>query len=402
MWTLAVFSPLFFLPSPAVMFLIAQVPIIIAGSCLLYHLASIRLGGPWHALLTAFCYPINPGTLLSFMNFGFRAETLFMPLTFSLFYLIEKNRLRWAGFALFALLLTKHNAILVAASLGLYLIVSHRKQWRFGIFCMLAAGAYYVIGLDLVMAHLQENPVAHFKHFAQFGNTPAEALINIAAHPGKILAMLSPAKLGYFLTMIFPAGFLSLFRPTFWISSTELLINTVMPEYHSIFCGWHWALVVAFIFLGLVDTTHRVLQKTGASSRLKYLFTGLPAPQLALNMVSFNNTVLNASNSFYFKEKNINNSKLIDYLSSIDSNASVMASGQLLWFFSNRRYIFKARVKFHDQVDYIDILLPMNLNNCVNIDRFLIDELQHPPAESKLNQFTVAVNDRNLVILNHK
>jgi uncharacterized membrane protein len=402
MWTLALFSPLYLLPSPPVMFLITQVLIICTGAILLYRITSRRLSDPLLALLIATCYLFNPATFLSFADFGFRAETLFIPLTFAIFLFVEKGRPLCAGLALTAFLLTKHNAIPVAVLLGLYFMVFHREQRRFGLFCILAAAAYYVIGVDFVMSHLQENPTAHFKHFARFGNTPGAALMNMAAHPGQIVAMISAAKLNYFIRIVFPAGFLALLSPSFWICSSELLINAVLPEYHSIFCGWHWSLVVPFIFLGMVATMHWILKKSGSPPYLKYLFASILVFQLVLNISDIGGKILNDPENFYFREKNIDTQKLTEHLSSIDPSASVMASSQLLWFFSDRRHIYNARVKFHDEVDYIAILWPMNISDYGNIDKFLLEELQRDPAESKLNQFVVTVRDPNLVLLKHK
>lgn len=404
MWTLAIFSPLCLFPSPGIAFLVAQVIIICFGAVLLYRISSYRLEDQWLALLVTVCFLFNPATIASFEKFGFRAETLFIPLIFALFYFLDKERIFAAASTLILFLLTKHNTILTAGSLGLYFIVFDRKRWRFGVFCILAAVAYYVVGVELILAHLQTNPVVHFKHFSPFGNTPGEVLINMISHPEKIVSMISKTELAFMGQMLFPAGFLSLLSPVFWLSSTELLINAVMTDYHSVYCAWHWTIVVPFVFLGMISTASWLMHKFAWRQWVRYLFGALLIFQIVLNIRHYSSTVMSGGDNFYFKGRHLDTSKIDGYLSSIEPKASVMVSAQLLWRFFNREQVYNARVKFHDDVDYIIILLPLGRPEFRQIDALLIQEL---PAlarkeESKFKDFNVVVSDSNLLMLKHK
>lgn len=408
MWTLALFSPLCLLPCPGVMFLAAQSTIICSGAFLLYLIAAEKLENRLVALLLTTCYLFNPATYLSFSYFGFRAETLFIPLTFLIFYLVDKSKPAWACLVLALFLLTKHNSILIAVPLGAYFVFWDRKQWRFGIFCILSSIVYYVVGLKIIMASLQENPVAHFKHFAQFGGTPWEVTATIIAHPGKIFSLIGPLKLDYVLRMIFPAGLLALFSPIFWICSSELLINAVIGDYVAVDCGWHWTFVIPFMFLGMIFTMCWLFGKTNRHKHIRKALTILLLFQMTLELQEVGYRIYSDIISFHARSLQNNSSQIMHHLSSIDHDASIMVSAQLLWSFFDRRHIYNARVKFHDEVDYIAILLPSDrpayTGLDLHIDHFLIKELtlQSRTGESKFRNFDIIVNDSNLLVYKHK
>ncbi|MEN6439284.1 MAG: DUF2079 domain-containing protein [Syntrophobacter sp.] len=403
MWTLALFAPLCLLPFPGIMFLFAQALIICAGAFLLYRFSAEKLDNRLLALLLATCFLFNPATLLSFWDFGFRAETLFIPLTFLIFYLLHRDRPFWACMVLTLFLLTKHNSILVAIPLGFYFIFWDTKYRRFGVFCILASMVYYVVGLKVVMANLQENPVASFKHFAKFGDTPWQAILNIFTHPGDIWQGVSPFTVDYIKRIFLPAGLLAIFSPVFWMASSELLINAVLPAYHSVYCGWHWTLVIPFAFLGMTYTMCWVL-KTKWQGYLKCLFVVLLLVQIGLNVRSFTKRVTEDINHFFYKTTHVDTSEIMDKLALIEPEASVMTSGRLLWYFFDRKNVYNSRVKFHDEVDYIAILLPL-LNLGENeIDKYILREFssQLLTGDSSFNGFDLVVKDTNLWIFRNK
>lgn len=404
MLTLSLFSPFLLFTSSGLIFLVIQPLIISLGSVFLYKFACSKLKNSWLPLLIITCYLFNPATFLSFQYFGFRVETLFIPCIFAMFFFIEKNNYLSASISLLLVLLTKHNAIAISFMLGLYFFVFHRKQWRFGLFCLVATVVYYIVGIEVIMSHFQENQVAHFKHFAQFGSTPVEAVVNMIRSPDKIFSLISQQEMAHIGLILFPAGFLSLFSPVFWISSPQLVMNAVLPDYHSIFCGWHWALVVPFIFVGMISTIHWILNKSRNNQYVKYLIATLLIIGLFVHLTEFNKLVLEEEDKFYFKQNNTNTSKIIDLLSVIEADASVMVSGQLLWFFFDRDQVYTSRVKFHDDVDYVAILLPIGMPHYRNIDRYLIEEVQEEAqiGNSRFRKFDVIVRDRNLIILKHK
>jgi len=404
MFTLMLFSPFLWITSSGLIFLVFQTLIITIGGFLLYLFARIKLNDSLIPLLLTTAFLFNTATFSSFAFFGFRGETLFIPLIFGMFIFIEKNRPIFAAFFLLLILLTKHNAIVISFLLGLYFLLFDREKWRFGIFCLIAASAYYLVGVELIMSNFQENPQAHFKHFKKFGNSPLEALWNIALNPMKILSMISNNEIVYIGLIFFPAAFLSLFHPVFWISLPQIIMILTLSDYGSISCGWHWALVVPFIFIGMVYSFRFIFNSISKSPFPKYLITTLLIIGIFIHFTSFKINILEAKEDYYFKKNKINTNRIISPLKLIDPDASVMVSGQLLWFFFNREHVFNSRVKFHEDVEYIAILLPIGHPHYQNIDKHIILEINKElkNRESKFKSFDLIGRDKNLIVFKKK
>lgn len=399
--TLSLFSPISLFFSSGVPFLVIQALIISLAAIPLYLLAAKALDDKWLALLVAATYLFNTATYESFEKFGFRVETLFIPAFFALFYFMEKEKYVGAGISLLFAVLTKHNMIMISFMLGLYYLIFDRRHWRFGIFCLMVAVGHYLIGVRMVLYKFQTSQVASFRHFAAFGATPKEALINMILNPGKIFDAISPLEWDYIHRIFYPGGFLAFLHPVFWVCLPQLVMNAVMTKYHSIYCAWHWAAVVPFIFVGIVYTIRWIINKFPQIPYLKYVFFAILISSLYYNLGDYDKTVLAADKTFYLNNENVDTSKIIDRLSIIEPDASVMVSAQLLWFFANRNYVYVARKQFHTDVDYIVILLPMGHPNYLNMDRYLLEEAGKKDS-IYFKQFKLVVKDPNLIILKNK
>ena len=399
-FTLALFSPLLLVSTSGVLFLILQTVIISLGAVFLYAYASRKLGNQAFAVMITTCYLFHMATFLSFQFFGFRVETLFIPLLFAVFYYVERKRIVQASIFLILTLLTKHNAIPIVFTLGVYFVAVDRVHWRFGIVCMCAALVYYLVGVGWIMGHFQQNDVAHFKHLARFGATPWQALFHLLLNPALIIAEISKLEISHFLAILFPYGFLSMLHPIFWISSFQLLIIALLDDYHSVFCGWHWAVVVPFIFVGMTATTAWVVKRIGNRKVVVYALTILLGGGLLFHLNAYNKHVIQTGGQYYFKNNPIDSKRIMSVLSEIDKDASVMASGQLLWNLYDRERIFHSAEKFHDEVDYVAVLLPVGFAHYRNTDNNLIKELKKKVRNkgSKLDAFDLVHKSKNLHI----
>ncbi len=400
MLSLAFFSPIFFFTSSAMPFLIIQALIVSLAAIPLYSFADQKLKNKWLALLIAAAYLLNPATYTSFEKFGFRVETLFIPAFFSMFYFLERKKIQYAVISMLIALLTKHNIIPIVFMLGLYFLIIDRKHQRFGVYCLAAAVIYYLIAVKLIFNHFQTYKAASFYHFADFGDSPGAVFINMMSHPEKIIAAISPKEWGNMFHILFPTGFLALLHPVFWACLPQLILNAVLKDYHSIYGAWHWAVVVPFIFVGVTCTIKWILVK----SNTKYIVFAVLISGLVYNLFDYNKTVLAMSSTFPYKKQNIDTSKIIEQLSIIEPDASVMTSGQLLWFFITRDKVYNAYVRFHDEVKYIVILKPYGENWHVwysPFDRFLLKETNDPDSKY-LKKFKEVSRSPYLVILKNR
>jgi uncharacterized membrane protein len=392
-FTLMLFSPVFLFTSSGIAFLIIQALIVSLAAVPLYLFSRRKLKNEWLALLITTAYLFNPATYTSFERFGFRLETLFILAFFAMFFFLEQDKFWSAAISLLIALLTKHNIIMIAFMLGLYYLVIERKRRRFGIFCLVLAVAYYVIGIRLFFFKLQLNDTESFKHFAVFGKTHSEALVNMVLHPEKIIAAVSQPEWKNMYHIFFPTGFLALLHPVFWVSLPQLVMNAVISNYRSIICGWHWAAVVPFMFVGIVYTMEWILGRFNRNSFLQYIFFSILIVGLYYNLADFNRAVLRADKNFFYKKNNIDTRKIIDRLSIIEPDAPVMVSGQLLWFFAARDHVYTARIKFHDEVKYIVYML----TGYPSIDRYMRKELSDPDSKYH-KKFKVISETPDLVI----
>ncbi len=405
MLTLGLFSPLFFFTSSAVPFLIIQALIVSLAAIPLYLLAERVLKSKGLALLITGIYFFNPATFESFEKFGFRVETIFMLAFFAMFYFLEKDNYIWAGVSLLFALLTKHNMIMITFMFGLYCLIFDRKRWRFGVFCLILAVSYYIIGVRMIIykfhAGGQFGESSSFYWFRDFGTTAREVLVNMLLHPGKILSNISVLEWKHVLRILTPAGFLALGHPIFWVCLPQLVMNALMPDYHSIFAAWHWAVVVPFMFAGIIYSISWLLVKSNQNIYLKSLIFTILALGVVYNFADYNKNVLAADKRYYYKQKNVDTSKIIEQLSIIEPDASVMASGQLLWFFAARDELYISWVKFHDDVDYVVSTLPLGQRGYGNIDQNLMKELPNPNSQY-YKKFKVISQTPNLIILKNR
>jgi hypothetical protein len=151
--------------------------------------------------------------------------------------------------------------------------------------------------------------------------------------------------------------------------------------------------------VGVTCTIKWILAR--ANKNTKYIFFAVLISSLVYNLFDYNKTVLAMSSTFPYKKQNIDTSKIIEQLSIIEPDASVMTSGQLLWFFITREKVYNAYVKFHDEVKYIVILKPYGENWHVwygPFDRFLLKEINDPDSKY-LKRFKEISRSPYLVIL---
>ena len=404
MFTLVLFSPFLLFTTSCWLFILFQTLIISVGALILYQYANMKLENKWLPLLIVVGFLFNPATYSSYLHFGFRIETLFIPFIFAIFYFVECEKKVLATIFVILTLLTKHNAIPIIFTLGLYYIIISRKNWRFGLLCLLLSLIYYVVGIELIMAHFQQKPTAHFKHFSQFGDSPLLALVNLILNPSKIISMVSRREILHALEILFPAGFLSVINPIFWISSFQLFMLAILDDYQSISCGWHWALVVPFLFLGMTSSIGWIINRAMKGRVVTYGVIILLSIGSLFHITTFSREMIKARHEYYFKIDDVKLKKISDSLGRIEDNASVMASGRLLWHLYDRDEVYTSRIKFYADVDYIAILSPLESPRYRNIDKHLIIEAKKKlgKARSKLDTFDMIYNDGNLLIFKNK
>lgn len=401
---LAFLSPLLMLSTSGELFLVVQVAIIISAGALLYHYSNQNLHDQKMAFLIALTYLVNVGTLATFMDFGFRAETFFIPLIFGVFLSLHNHKKVLAGFLLILVLITKHNSIPILFLLGCYFLFFKRENWKIGFFCIFSSVLYYFVGVKGLMGSLQENPIAHYKHFSQFGATPAEAVWKMISEPSLVLEMISENELRFFMTTLAPLGFLCLISPLFYIAAPQLLMTVVLKDYHSVFCGWHMALIIPWVFLGTVWTVEKIL-KTKSASVIRYTLYFLLIFQTMFHVkIGYDKffPIIANQNTQEISEKF---QRISSVMAEIPDNKSLMVSAQLLWHAYDRERVYMSRTRFHEEVDYIALHLPVNGDrHYANQDRNILREMRLAMSDkpSKFDNFFIKYQTSEIVLLQNK
>ncbi|MFC1831016.1 DUF2079 domain-containing protein [Thermodesulfobacteriota bacterium] len=400
-FTLSLFSPLTILHNSGILFLCIQIIIIVTAAIYLFLLSILHMENRWIPLLIILCFLFNTATVLSFSHFGFRVETLFIPCIIAIFYYITKEKYVPATIALLLTLLTKHNSIGVVLMMGLYFLIISRKHWKYGIFCVVLSITYYFIGVEFIMTSFQINPQGHFKHFDDFGGTALEAFGNIILHPSLVFNQLTEVKIGHILSIVLPAGLLAIFTPVFWISLPQLIMNMVITDYHAVFCGWHWALVVPYLFIALVYSISFLLRLAEHKTYNRFVVSSiiiLLLADISFKLIQYDKNVLLRLERITESRESVSIGRVNEKLSTIPDSASLMVSGNLLWFTFARQEVYTSDRLFHADVDYIAVLFPTNTLN--HKDKHLLPEINNffKLKKSKLDDFTVIYHDNELII----
>ena len=396
-FTLLLYLPFWLaFPSP---FTFVVVTIVAAGAAAvpLFYLARDRLGNPWLALLVAMSYLGHKMAYNTYFLFGFRPETLFMPFLFAGFlFLFRRQHLAALPFFLLTLL-TKHDSILVLSTLGLYLTVFTPEHRRFGALLVLLALLYLFAVVIPLFAHFSYSDTAIMKKVAMFGPDPVAAVVNVALHPWLYFEEVSRDELEYLYSTLLPVGFLCLLSPYYYLAVPIILYNLLYSDYGSIHCGWHWALVVPFLYLGVVDALARVRGRMGdrpwravwvAAVALAIGLFGVEAFQLAVRVQKQRN--------FYYRAHPADTGKMIAAMAEIEPEASVSAMHRLLWFVAFRRDLFYNCHESYDP-DYVVVITPFALGQNDMTDWCTIAAVEDPQSDFH-RKYAPAVVEGELII----
>jgi uncharacterized membrane protein len=397
------FTLLFYLPfrllfSSPFGFSVVTVLISSLGAIPLYRLARDQLKSPAGGVLFAASYLFNLMNWGIYFRFGFRDEVLVIPFLFAAWRRLRREKYLQALIFLILVLLTKHNSILVVGCLGLYLLYRPGRARFFGLLCLALAGAYYFGAVRPLFDHFSASSTAYFKGLDQFGPTPAAAILNLIRHPGLFFQKLTPVQLKFLARSLFPVGFLCLLSPCFYIALPIILINILLGDYLSVYCAWHWALVVPFIYVGAVEAIGRLQVRAGERwrPRLK-LAAMILAAAVFLVEASWVIEAVQAQKKFYYREHGVDTQKMIAALKVIPPEASVSTMYRMAWFLAERRQVYINHYQLHLDTDYVVVTLPLKIPGQRDLDRKLIPIIQDP-GSPLYRDYTPVVEQPNLII----
>lgn len=385
-------------------FTFVAVTVIAAGlaSVPLYHLTNDKLGSPWLSLAVAANFLFNSFCYDTYFLFGFRPEVLFMPFILAAFLFARRGQYM-AALAFFILtLLTKHNAVVILAASGAYLMFQGQKPRRLGALLIALALLYFFGVVRPLFAHYGYSPTAMIKLLGGLGPDPLSALGNALRHPGLYFREVSRPELGFLAGGLAPTAFLGLFSPVTYIGLFDTLYNFLYNEYGSIHCGWHWAAVAPFVYIGAADTMGRLKKRVETLPRRRLLI--LAASLFAAVFLFEADSLLTHARyreRFYYRNNHVDTRKMIEALDVIEPEASVTTMYRLLWFTCMRREAYYARDRFHYGSDYVVVTRPLELGDNEITDHFLVRELKDKDSLLRRDYYPLLVQD-NIMIMKKK
>ncbi|MDD5430872.1 MAG: DUF2079 domain-containing protein [Candidatus Pacebacteria bacterium] len=259
-------------PSPYFL-IIVQTLALALGAWPLYLLAKKVLGEnkKW-ALLISAAYLIFP-SLHWVNNYDFHELSFLVPLLIAAFYFIEKQNWWLVGLFSFLAASVKEDAILIAAFVGLYLLIKKNsdggKQRKIGLIIFILTITYFIIAAKIFMPAFGGG-IYHLSRYAYLGDTPSQIIGNLFSNPGLFIdAVFSIKNLSYIFWLLLPLAFLPVFSGRMLIILLPGLAENLLSSWGVQSTGMYQydALLIAGLFVCLVYGLKNVLDRLPAKEK---------------------------------------------------------------------------------------------------------------------------------------
>ncbi len=230
---LLLIAPLYALwPHPETLLLVQTAALALA--VIAFYRIGRRLGGEATGLALAAAYWLYPA--VHYVNlFDFHEIALAVPLLAFALDAFLADRPRWgAAFAGLALL-TREEVAIVAAALGLWLVVRGRRGWGLGLMAVGIGWAALTIGW-LAPALSGTGKYYYLRRYEWLGGSPGEIAATILTRPDYVLGgILTRERLDFLLRLVLPLGLLPLLGPELLVLSVPsfgyLLLSNYREQY---------------------------------------------------------------------------------------------------------------------------------------------------------------------------
>jgi uncharacterized membrane protein len=238
-------------PSP-VMLLVAQIVIVSLSAWPAWRLGRRILGDARAAFFMTVALLLYPPLEYAVLN-EFHPVTLAVPFLLFAFVELEEDH-RWRAVPWLVLAaLCKEEIPLLLALMGVYFAWRKRAWWPLAV--TVAAGAYFLVAVFVVMPHFASGPSPIMERYSDYGDSAGGLVRGIVTHPLAAAAdFLSWSNIAYLLRLLWPFGFLSLLSPlTLLIAVPEIILNALADNEFQRSIEYHYvAGEVPFVFAAAV------------------------------------------------------------------------------------------------------------------------------------------------------
>ncbi len=224
------FVPLFWVVPGPVVLLIAQSIILALGAVPVFAIARRRLGDERPAAAFAVLYLVNP-SLHGINVRDFHAAALAIPLLLAAMYFAEARRPWLFGAAVALTLLTREDAAIPVAGLGLWVAFAG-GQWIWGGLLVLGAFGLLIVETRYVLTYFRGEPYAHhLERYAHLGRTVTEIVATVLLHPLRTLGgLLTADRVLYLFVILAPLAALPLLAPADLLGALPALAENLLSR----------------------------------------------------------------------------------------------------------------------------------------------------------------------------
>lgn len=383
---LVLYSVFYILYSGPETLLILQTIILASGAIAVFLLSRKVLGSEKFkeagvlSLVFAFSYlmytPMQRANL-----FDFHAVTLSTATLLFMFYFYWMGRYRASFLFLILSLLSKEQVALTTFFFGTYVLARfflkkknrkipvEKKELYFALSVLLASSIWFILSLLVIIPYFRGGKHFAISYYEDFGDSPVKVIIGILKNPlGLSKYLLHRDTYRYFLFLLGPVGFLSIFSPIqLLIALPEFAINLLSSNWNMRNIIYHYTSVIQpFVFISAVFGAQKIQiflqKKLGYKLSIAILIIILLAGTL---IISFTKGPLPLSKEqeihpFTYPQKEIRDVELWANILK-DESIKISSTGKLSPFFTSRRYFYD----FSDRYtlsDYV-VLRPTEVYN---------------------------------------
>ena len=259
------FVPLFWVAPGPVPLLIAQSVILALGAVAVFAIARRRLGDERPAAAFALLYLANP-SLHGINVRDFHAAALAIPLLLAAMYFAAARRPWLFGATVALTLLTREDAAIPVAGLGLWLAIAG-GQWIWGGLLICGAFGLLIIETRYVLTYFRgESYAHHLARYSHLGRSVTEIAVTVLLHPLTTLGgLLTADRILYLFVMLAPLGALPLLAPADLAGALPALAENLLSRDPVIYNprAQYQAFVIPFLLVAAIGGYARLAARRG-------------------------------------------------------------------------------------------------------------------------------------------
>lgn len=396
---LALLSPFYFISSSPITLLVIQTVVLALGALFIYKISQVVFKKSKYknlfSVIFSFCYLMYP-PLQRGNNFDFHAVMLAATFLLAMFYFWLIKKYRWSFLFFILAILSKEQVALTTLFFGLYALYKDKKSHKsiqFGLLISAISIVWFAASIFLIIPFFRGSQHFALSYFGDFGESPGEVLINILRNPGSVFSLLWQ-RYRYFLSILGPLGFVSLFSPLeLLIAAPEFAINLLSRNSNLRNIYYHYTAVLhPFVFISAISGSYYAINLFTKKYKLKAFPKALAIYVVvcALLFSYFEGPLPFAKKKeihpFKYPAKESKDTRFWSEELK-DERLKISATGKLTPFFTGRRYFYTFS-KNYQKADYV----VLRLNEIYN----------YPEKEALIPVYEQLVQDPNYRVIYQK